>query len=70
MPSKDDVVERGADPITTKELRERAEEEFGMRKARRGRPPTGLKRLGLAEKVSKKEWVEAGRLGEALRSRS
>jgi len=62
MPSKEDVVERGAEPITTKELRERAEEEFGMRKDTARKTAYRLKKLGLAEKISKKEWVEAGRL--------
>jgi len=62
MPKKDDVVKKGAEPITTKELRERAEEEFGMRKDTARKTAYRLKKLGLAEKVSKKEWAETGRL--------
>jgi len=69
MPPKDDVVERGAEPITTKELRERAEEEFGMRKDTARKTAYRLKRLGLAEKVSKKEWAEAGRLEKLSESK-
>jgi len=62
MPSKSEVVDKGIEPITTKELRERAEEKFGMRKDTARKTAYRLKKLGLAEKVSKKEWAETGRL--------
>jgi len=60
MPKKDEV-DKGLEPITTKELKERAEEQFGIRQDTARKKAYLLKKMGVADKVSKKEWVKTDR---------
>lgn len=60
MPRKEDVINKRAEPITIKELKERAEEEFGLRQDTARKKAYLLRKMGVADKNGN-EWARTDR---------
>ncbi len=69
IPKKEDVVEGRKDPITTKELKEKAEKDLSITGRTARNKAYSLKDKGVVDKISKKEWVKTGRFRKLSESK-